>query len=93
MSYILDALKRAESERDSGAVPTLNTPLPSRADELWADGVKVVICGHVHERWAERTMLCGLRVINVGVDVRNYRPVTFDDIGVDPDLLEPPRTA
>ncbi len=31
MSYILDALKRAESERDRGAVPTLNTPLPARA--------------------------------------------------------------
>ena len=31
MSYILDALKRAESERDRGAVPTLNTPLPTRA--------------------------------------------------------------
>ena len=31
MSYILDALKRAESERDRGAVPTLNTPASGSA--------------------------------------------------------------
>lgn len=33
------------------------------------------LCGHVHEAWARRD-----RIINVGVDVRNFRPVTLDEL-------------
>jgi len=51
-----------------------------------AAGCEVVICGHVHERWAEREVR-GIRVINVGVDVREYRPVVLTSLGIDPGLL------
>jgi calcineurin-like phosphoesterase family protein len=37
------------------------------------------LCGHVHERWAE-TVQRGKRIINVGVDVRNFRPVTLEEL-------------
>jgi len=38
MSYILDALKRAEAERDRGAVPTLNTQGPGSAGAARSNG-------------------------------------------------------
>ena len=38
-------------------------------------GCNLVLCGHVHEKWKYK-MLDGLPVINVGVDVWNYRPVS-----------------
>ena len=37
------------------------------------------ICGHVHEKWQSR-LFHGKIVINVGVDVWNYRPVRKDEI-------------
>lgn len=39
------------------------------------------LCGHVHNAWREKKVQ-GKRVINVGVDVRGFRPVTL------PELLE-----
>ena len=38
MSYILDALKRAEAERDRGAVPTLNTLSPAGSGAARSSG-------------------------------------------------------
>jgi calcineurin-like phosphoesterase family protein len=37
--------------------------------------LKYVFCGHVHEKWARRGDF-----INVGVDVRGYRPVTREEL-------------
>lgn len=34
-----------------------------------------LLCGHVHEKWATRR-----KMINVGVDVRNYKPISLDEI-------------
>ena len=36
------------------------------------------ICGHVHEKW--RHQVKGIPVINVGVDVQNFRPVSDDEV-------------
>lgn len=38
-------------------------------DGLW------LLCGHVHEKWAQRN-----KMINVGVDVRNFKPISFKEI-------------
>jgi calcineurin-like phosphoesterase family protein len=51
----------------------------------WYDGYEaptnadIYICGHVHDKWKFRTYN-GKLVINVGVDVWNYRPVSVKDI-------------
>lgn len=34
-----------------------------------------LICGHVHQHWTQR-----YKMINVGVDVRDFRPITFKEI-------------
>ena len=38
----------------------------------------MVFCGHVHEIWKEKQEL--VRIYNVGVDVRNFEPVSFEEI-------------
>ena len=43
MSYILDALKRAEAERDRGAVPTLNTQGASSAGAVRSAGTLLYV--------------------------------------------------
>ncbi len=44
-------------------------------------GTTVMLCGHVHNLWAEKQM-GELRVVNVGVDVRGFRPIKPEEIGV-----------
>jgi calcineurin-like phosphoesterase family protein len=39
------------------------------------DDGKYLLCGHVHEKWAQRG-----KMINVGVDVRNFKPISFREI-------------
>lgn len=42
-----------------------------------------VVCGHVHNEWAEAfTTFRGMEIlnINVGVDVRGFRPITDDEL-------------
>ena len=36
----------------------------------------VCLCGHVHEKWRKK----GTKIINVGVDVWDFKPITFEDI-------------
>lgn len=43
------------------------------------DGIPLV-CGHVHDGWALRASGKGTAMINVGVDVRDYRPTSFAQI-------------
>jgi calcineurin-like phosphoesterase family protein len=40
------------------------------------DDGRWLLCGHVHEKWAQRG-----KMINVGVDVRNFIPLNFTEIG------------
>lgn len=51
MSYILDALRRADAERDRGAVPTLNapawTPATSRTHRRWWAGSLAIVLAAV----------------------------------------------
>ncbi len=34
-----------------------------------------LLCGHIHEKWAQMG-----KMINVGVDVRNFKPISIDEI-------------
>jgi calcineurin-like phosphoesterase family protein len=50
---------------------------PKRLDGL--DTYDFALCGHVHEHWRERVQ-DGRRVINVGVDVWGFRPVSLEEL-------------
>ena len=39
------------------------------------ENVTAVLCGHVHDEWKHK-IIDGCPVINVGVDVHNYAPIT-----------------
>lgn len=39
------------------------------------DDGRWLLCGHVHEKWAQRG-----KMINVGVDVRNFKPISIIEI-------------
>lgn len=40
-----------------------------------ANPYDIILTGHVHEKWAQKGKL-----INVGVDVRNYRPISWESL-------------
>jgi calcineurin-like phosphoesterase family protein len=44
----------------------------------------IFLCGHVHGAWKERRTDKGQRIINVGVDVWNYEPQTFEALTQNP---------
>lgn len=41
----------------------------------YEDNGNWLLCGHVHSSWAQKN-----KMINVGVDVRNYRPISLEEI-------------
>ncbi len=41
---------------------------------------KTTLCGHVHDLWRHLDHEDGTRLVNVGVDVRNFAPVRFEAI-------------
>jgi len=43
------------------------------------EGTKLMLCGHVHDSW-KAAVINGLPVLNVGVDVRGFMPVTMDEL-------------
>lgn len=49
---------------------------PTQADHK----CELNICGHVHNDWKVKRLNDKSIIINVGVDVWNFRPVTFDEI-------------
>jgi len=51
---------------------------PERIEEI-PDFCDVVLCGHVHEVW-EHKWVGDVLVVNVGVDVRNFRPMSMDEL-------------
>jgi calcineurin-like phosphoesterase family protein len=68
---------------------------PRKSDKLHVDGKRIMLrhnpykldltdydfalCGHVHGAWGEREVQ-GKRIINVGVDVRGFRPVSLAEL-------------
>lgn len=42
--------------------------------------VEINLCGHVHEKWKFRKLNENSDLINVGVDVWNFFPISFDEI-------------
>lgn len=49
-----------------------------------AEGTRVWVAGHVHNRWKETTHN-GIRVINVGADVNGLRPISLAEVGLGPE--------
>lgn len=46
----------------------------------WGEGADVHLCGHVHDLWKTQAPAEGKRVINVGGDVWDLRPVQLQDL-------------
>lgn len=44
------------------------------------DDGKILLCGHVHEKWQTKRSPKGTLMINVGVDVHGMKPVSLDEI-------------
>ena len=44
------------------------------------DDGKILLCGHIHEKWLTKKSSKGTLMINVGVDVNNFCPVSLDRI-------------
>lgn len=60
---------------------------PSYLDErvLAPRKIDAIVCGHVHEKWdvlpvTDKRNVWGVPLINVGVEVRNYRPVKHQEL-------------
>lgn len=58
-----------KDERDHAAGAFIDRPKGS-----------LTLCGHVHKSWARRVAPEGAVFLNVGVDVRGYRPVTMEEL-------------
>lgn len=50
--------------------------------EKWrpVDDGRILLCGHVHEKWQTRRSPKGTLMINVGVDQHGFTPVSIDQI-------------
>lgn len=44
------------------------------------DDGKILLCGHVHEKWKTRRSPKGTLMINIGVDVNDFKPVSVDQL-------------
>lgn len=44
------------------------------------DDGKILLCGHIHEKWHTKKSTNGTLMINVGVDVNDFTPVSLDQI-------------
>jgi calcineurin-like phosphoesterase family protein len=44
------------------------------------DDGRILICGHVHDSWKTKRSPNGTLMINVGVDVWDFKPVSLDEI-------------
>jgi calcineurin-like phosphoesterase family protein len=52
--------------------------------------IDLILCGHVHDKWKFHVHTVGERripVVNVGVDVWDYKPINLDDIKNEVDKL------
>ncbi len=62
----------AYREYEVRGIPCVHDPEHARPGEI-------TLCGHVHNRWGELRRTDGALLINVGVDVRSFRPVSLED--------------
>lgn len=57
---------------------------PDQADKYarWrpVDDGRILLCGHIHEKWKTNRSDKGTLMINVGVDVWDFKPVSLDQI-------------
>lgn len=44
------------------------------------DDGKILLCGHIHEKWRTKRSSKGTLMINVGVDVHGYGPVSLEQL-------------
>jgi calcineurin-like phosphoesterase family protein len=44
------------------------------------DNGRILLCGHVHEKWKIKVSEKGTPMINCGVDVWDFKPVSIDQI-------------
>lgn len=44
------------------------------------DDHKILLCGHVHEKWQTTRSLAGTLMVNVGVDVNNFCPISENEV-------------
>lgn len=44
------------------------------------DDGRILLCGHVHEKWHTRRTSKGTLMINVGVDVNNFTPISLKTV-------------
>lgn len=44
------------------------------------DDGRILLCGHIHEKWKTNKSSKGTLMINVGVDVWDFKPVSLDQI-------------
>lgn len=44
------------------------------------DDGKVLLCGHIHEKWKTKLSSKGTLMINVGVDVHGFSPISVEEI-------------
>jgi calcineurin-like phosphoesterase family protein len=44
------------------------------------DDGRILLCGHIHEKWTTRRSIKGSLMINVGVDVHNFTPISVDRV-------------
>ncbi len=44
------------------------------------DDGRILLCGHIHEKWKTNKSSKGTLMINVGVDVNNFTPISIDQI-------------
>lgn len=63
---------------------------PGRIEEI-PDFCDVVLCGHVHEAW-EYKWVGHVLIVNVGVDVREFKPMSLDKIISTVDKLQRERS-
>lgn len=45
------------------------------------------ICGHIHQAWTRKTSNAGGIILNAGVDVHDYVPVTLQELINKPDIV------
>lgn len=62
-----------------------NSSTPQAYDDKYAnwrpvDNGNVLLCGHVHNSWKTKVSQKGTLMINVGVDVWDYHPVSMSEI-------------
>lgn len=66
---------------DGGNMRFLLIHDPAKARLVPETAYDVCLCGHVHDRWAERIdEVSGKLCINVGVDVRQYMPISLSEV-------------